>query len=63
MPVPKRKQSKSRRDMRRAHDALVAPSHLVKCENAECGAYKERHRVCKKCGTYRGRKVFDIQDQ
>ena len=60
MPVPKRKQSKSRRDTRRAHDALVAPNHIVKCES--CQEWKERHRVCKKCGTYRGRAVFVIKE-
>ncbi len=60
MPVPKRKQSKSRRDMRRAHDSLTIPTHIISCE--KCGAWKERHRVCKGCGTYRGRVVFVIKE-
>ena len=60
MPVPKRKQSKSRRDMRRANDAITAPAHVVPCES--CGEWKEWHRVCMKCGTYRGRTVFDIKE-
>lgn len=60
MAVPKRKTSKTRRDKRRTHDALNANPALVRCEN--CGAWKERHRVCMECGTYRGRRVFDIQE-
>lgn len=59
MAVPKRKTSKRRRDMRRAHDALPANEALIRCE--ECGTWKERHRVCHECGTYRGRQVFDIE--
>jgi large subunit ribosomal protein L32 len=60
MAVPKRKTSKSRRDKRRAHDALKPTAALIHCEN--CSAWKERHRVCLECGTYRGRQVFAIQE-
>lgn len=60
MAVPKRKTSKTRRDKRRAHDAIPFNVALVRCEN--CGEWKERHRVCGECGTYRGRRVFDIQE-
>ena len=57
-PLPKRKVSKSRRDRRRAHDALT-PKHLVVCEN--CGEYHIAHRVCPKCGSYRGELVVEIE--
>lgn len=60
MAVPKRKTSKTRRNKRRSHDALKFNVALVNCEN--CGAKKERHRVCMACGTYRGRTVFEIQE-
>ncbi len=60
MAVPKRKTSKRRRDMRRAHDAIQFNAALVRCET--CSTWKERHRVCMECGTYRGRKVFDIEE-
>ena len=60
MAVPKRKTSKRRRDMRRAHDAIIFNVSLVHCE--KCGSWKERHRVCKECGTYRGRQVFEIKE-
>lgn len=42
---------------RRSHHALVAP-RLTKC--ADCGAMHERHRICDKCGKYRGRLVADV---
>jgi large subunit ribosomal protein L32 len=54
MPVPKRRTSASKRDKRRAHDALVAP-HVMSCP--KCGERTMRHRVCVHCGTYRGRQV------
>ena len=46
--------SSTRRNKRRTHDKLSAPT-LVVCP--ECGEYKMSHRVCKHCGTYKGVKV------
>ncbi|MBM3489429.1 MAG: 50S ribosomal protein L32 [Alphaproteobacteria bacterium] len=54
MAVPKKKVSKSRRDMRRAHHAL-RPIMLVECKN--CGELKRPHHVCQACGHYDGREV------
>lgn len=59
-PLPKRKISKGRRDRRRAHDALSL-NHLVVCEN--CGEYHIAHRVCPKCGTYRGQTVVEVKSE
>jgi large subunit ribosomal protein L32 len=59
MAVPQRKTSKTRRNKRRAHDALKFDVALVVCSN--CGAHHERHRVCLECGVYRGRQVFDVE--
>jgi large subunit ribosomal protein L32 len=56
-PVPKKKTSKSRRDNRRSHFALSAPT-LVKCAN--CGAANPTHTVCSSCGYYGGKKVLEI---
>jgi large subunit ribosomal protein L32 len=54
MPVPKRKVSKSRRNMRRAHNALTA-LNFSKCSN--CSAPRLPHSVCESCGFYKGRFV------
>jgi len=60
MPNPKRRHSKARTGKRRAHDALRAPQ-TVTCEN--CQEPKLPHRVCPKCGHYKGREVVRIQTE
>ncbi len=52
--VPFRKVSKTRKRMRRAHNALELPG-MVKCTN--CGETIKPHRVCPKCGSYKGKTV------
>jgi large subunit ribosomal protein L32 len=54
MAVPKKKTSKSRRDTRRAHDALASMAY-EECPN--CGELKRPHHVCPSCGHYKGREV------
>ncbi|MCE5393360.1 MAG: 50S ribosomal protein L32 [Acidithiobacillus sp.] len=54
MAVPQSKTSKSKRDMRRAHDFLVAPNTST-CDH--CGASKLPHHVCPECGYYKGREM------
>lgn len=58
MAVPKKKISKSRRNQRRAHDAL-APSSSAECSN--CGELKRPHHVCGACGHYDGREVVAVE--
>lgn len=58
MAVPKKRTSRRRRDMRRAHDALKVTAAVESC--TECGEAKLRHKVCEGCGTYRGRQVLDV---
>ena len=60
MAVPKQRTSKSKRDKRRSHDRLVAPTQ-GSC--AQCGAPKQPHRVCAACGTYRGRTVIVTDEE
>lgn len=55
MAVPKKKTSKSRRDMRRAHDALT-PAAYHECP--QCGELKRPHHICASCGHYDGREVL-----
>lgn len=59
MAVPKRRTSSTKRDKRRAHDALTPPT-VIDCP--ECGEPTVMHRACAHCGMYRGRKVIEIQD-
>ncbi len=54
MAVPKKKTSTSRRDQRRAHDALKATSH-AECQN--CGEIVRPHHVCTSCGHYNTKEV------
>ena len=58
MPNPKHRHSKARRDKRRAHDFLTAPS-LSECPN--CHEPKMPHRVCPHCGHYKGKEVVDVK--
>jgi large subunit ribosomal protein L32 len=59
MAVPKRRTSRSRRDQRRAHDALAIPPRSL-CP--QCKEAKLPHRVCPHCGTYRGREVVQTDE-
>jgi large subunit ribosomal protein L32 len=60
MAVPKKKVSPSRRNMRRSHHALRAPSY-AECSN--CGELKRPHHVCQSCGYYDGREVTPQEAQ
>ena len=55
MAVPKRKVSPSRRNMRRAHDALTSNVYV---EDKDTGELKRPHHIDLKTGTYRGRQVL-----
>lgn len=59
MGLPKRRTSSTKRDKRRAHDALAVP-HVISCP--QCGEHTLLHRVCPHCGTYRGRQATAAKD-
>ena len=59
MIVPKRRTSKSKRNMRRSHDALSAPARST-CP--QCSEPKAPHRVCANCGFYKDRTVFETDE-
>ncbi|PIW30303.1 MAG: 50S ribosomal protein L32 [Rhodospirillales bacterium CG15_BIG_FIL_POST_REV_8_21_14_020_66_15] len=59
MAVPKKKVSKSKRDMRRAHHRL-SPSSYNECSN--CGELKRPHHVCQACGHYDDREVIEADN-
>lgn len=60
MAVPKRRTSLTRKRKRRSHLALSAPA-FDKCPR--CLEPKEPHRVCKACGSYKGRDVLRIEEE
>ncbi len=59
MALPKRKKSKSRRDMRRSHDhaKLLNPTTCPQCHEPVLP-----HHVCLQCGTYRGKTLIETQE-
>ncbi|NTW78388.1 MAG: 50S ribosomal protein L32 [Syntrophaceae bacterium] len=59
MPNPVKRHSKTRRNQRRAHDFLQQPATSV-CP--QCKSVKMPHRVCPKCGTYKGREITPIEE-
>jgi large subunit ribosomal protein L32 len=60
MPNPKRRHSQRRTATRRAHDALK-PAGLSECPN--CHERKLPHRVCQRCGQYKGREVVEVAQE
>jgi large subunit ribosomal protein L32 len=59
MAVQQKKVSKSRRDKRRAHDALKSPSYVV---DQDSGEYRRPHHIDLKTGSYKGRDVIEPKD-
>ena len=56
MAVPKRKTSKSRRDIRRSHHKIKNANVI---EDKKSGEFRLSHHVDLKTGFYKGRQVFD----
>jgi|TARA_R110002072_G_scaffold49863_20_gene135050 large subunit ribosomal protein L32 len=59
MAVPKKKVTKSKRDMRRSHDALKPASYI---EDANSGELRRPHHIDLKTGMYRGRQILEPKD-
>jgi large subunit ribosomal protein L32 len=60
MAVQQNRKTRSKRNMRRAHDALTAVAS-TECPN--CGELKLPHHVCGACGHYDGREVVPQVDE
>ena len=60
MAVPKSKITRSKRGMRRSHDALVA-ANPNECSN--CGELRRPHHVCPSCGHYADREVVAMIEE
>lgn len=59
MAVPKRKTTKSKRNMRRAHDRLQSENWV---EDSHTGEPKRRHHIDLKTGMYKGRQIIEEQE-
>jgi len=59
MAVPKRKTTKSKRGMRRAHDGLKTVNWV---EDSHSGEPKRRHHIDLKSGMYKGRQVLEERE-
>ena len=55
MAVPKRKTSKSKRNMRRSHDSLKQRNII---EDKDSGEPRISHRIDLSTGTYNGRQIL-----
>lgn len=58
MAVPKRRTSKSKRDMRRSQYKLNAP-RLSPCP--QCHELKPSHKACLNCGHYKDREAVKVK--
>ena len=58
MAVPQRRTSKTAKRLRRSHFKLTAPG-ISTCPH--CGAMVRPHRVCPKCGYYKGKEIVHIE--
>lgn len=59
MAVPKRKTTKSKRNMRRAHDRLTVANWV---EDKDSGEPVRRHHIDLKTGMYKGQQVIDAAE-
>jgi large subunit ribosomal protein L32 len=60
MAVPKYKTSKKRTRQRKSINMRLQPIYLVECNN--CGNLIVLHRVCPKCGFYRGKQILKPEE-
>jgi large subunit ribosomal protein L32 len=56
MAVPRSKTSKARTSRRQSINMKLTAPTLIECNT--CGNRVLRHRVCPKCGFYRGKQVI-----
>jgi large subunit ribosomal protein L32 len=60
MAVPKRRTSRSKQGMRRAHH-FITPMQIQYCPNCEQPILP--HRVCSNCGHYQGREAIPPEEK
>jgi len=58
MGVPKRRQSKARKNKRRSIWRQIPTPGLAECP--QCHALKMTHHICPQCGYYKGKAVVEV---
>lgn len=61
MGVPKRRTSKTKKNMRRSANWKIATPNLMECP--QCHEPKLPHRVCPECGFYKERNTSKAEAQ
>ena len=59
MAVPKKRKSRSKKMMKRAHSWKLTATQSIRCP--QCGDAILPHRVCPHCGHYKGRAVISFE--
>jgi large subunit ribosomal protein L32 len=59
MAVPKKRKSKSKRNMRRSHDSINMQG-VTTCPH--CHEPVLPHHVCPECGTYKGKTIVETEE-
>ncbi len=59
-PLPKRKYAKTRQRLRRQH-IRQSRAQVTLCP--ECRSPRVAHHICHECGSYRGRRIFDLDEE
>ncbi len=59
MPNPKKKHSRSRRDLRRSANSKLEAVTTVACTH--CGEPRLPHNICPKCGFYGDKLVVEVK--
>jgi large subunit ribosomal protein L32 len=60
MAVPKRKTSKAKSRTKRSINMKISVPSLAEC--ATCGNKIVSHRVCPKCGFYKGKQYLELEE-
>ena len=60
MATPKNRASKARSRRRKSINMALSTPHLIECN--KCGNRIRPHRVCPKCGFYRGKQVLMLEE-
>ena len=60
MGVPKRRTSKSKKNMRRSAWRKMDAPAIAECP--QCHELKEPHKVCPICGFYKGKQVLAVEN-